>query len=150
VWASSRHLTANSASGHTRVTRPMRRASSAVTGSPVRTISRARPQPTNRGMVAAAELVTELEIAGLLDHGEAVGQVLARRKRAAGAGDHDSAYRGVRCAIVERRIEGFGERLVERVQHIGPIERKHGDSTVAFDAERREARHLPLKLAFRL
>ena len=104
----------------------------------------------DRGMVAAAELVTELEIAGLLDHGEAVGQVLARRKRAAGAGDHDSAYRGVRCAIVERRIEGLGERLVECVQHIGPIEREHGDCAVAFDAKRREVRHLPLKLAFRL
>src|SRR5438477_81978 len=104
----------------------------------------------DRGMVAAAELVTELEIAGLLDHGEAIGQVLTRRKRAAGAGDHDSAYRGVRCAIVERRIEGFGERLVECVQHIGPIKREHGDCAVAFNAERREARHLPLKLAFRL
>src|SRR5207248_5347135 len=56
----------------------------------------------------------------------------------------------VRCAIVERRIEGFGERLVECVQHIGPIEREHGDCAVAFDPERREARHLPLKVAFRL
>src|SRR6185436_19419185 len=44
-----RHAPANSASGHTRVTRPIRSASSALTGSPVRIMSVALPNPTMRG-----------------------------------------------------------------------------------------------------
>ena len=47
--AYARHRSANSASGQTRVASPMRRASPLVIGSPLNTMSIARPQPTSRG-----------------------------------------------------------------------------------------------------
>ena len=43
----------------------------------------------------------------------------------------DNHKNGVKAARVVRR---FGERLVERVQHVGSIEREDRDSAVAFDA----------------
>jgi len=67
-----------------------------------------------------------------------------------GAGDDDHPYRRVRGAIGEGRVQGLSERLVERVEHVGSLEREHGDRAVALDQKRREARHLPLKDALRL
>src|SRR2546423_9112390 len=91
-----------------------------------------------------------MKLAALFDHGEAIGEILTRRERAARAGDHDGADRRVRGAVRERRVERLGEGLVERVEHVRSVQREDRDRAVAFDAERGEARHFPLNVALRL
>ena len=84
-------------------------------------------------MIAATELVAEVYVASLLDHGEPVGEILTRGERTASSGDAHGAYRGVRRAVGERCVQRFGERLVECVQYIGSVEREDRDRPLSLD-----------------
>ena len=56
-----------------------------------------------------------------------LGQVLTNAERAAGAGDHDCPDGGL-LSVTQRGRELLAQRVVERVQHVGPVQgdRQHG------------------------
>ena len=101
-------------------------------------------------VVAAAQLVAELEVLTGHDLQEAIAQILPGREPATRAGDDDRADRGIGCGLVDRDRERARQRLVERVEDLGPVEGYHRERAIAFEAQGGPGHYLPLKLGLRL
>ena len=59
-----------------------------------------------------------------------LGEVLADAEAAAGAGDHDGADLVV-ARVLQRGVQRLVHRAVERVEHVGPVQRDRQDRAVA-------------------
>jgi hypothetical protein len=54
--------------------------------------------------------------------------VAARHEAAAGASQYDDSYGRVGFYAIDRRFEGRAHGVVQRVQHLGPVEGQRGDA----------------------
>src|SRR5687768_8059139 len=90
----------------------------------------------DRRVIAAPQLVAEPQVVTALDRGSPVAQILPGGERPARSGDDDCAHGGVIGGIAEPGSERAGQRLVERVQDVGAVEREDPHTAVALDPER--------------